>query len=120
MGRMERVNQQMKREISLILQKDISDPRLMFVTITGVTVSPDLHVARVRFSTLGGDKQLLAVQESLDRASGFIRRLIGERIRLRLTPKIEFVYDDSIAYSDRIERTIQEIHDANSKSPQDN
>lgn len=119
MGRMERVNQQMKREISLILQQEMSDSRLTFVTVTGVTVSPDLHVARVRFSTLGGDKQLQAVQEALDRASNFIRRLVGERVRLRLTPKIEFVYDDSIAYSDRIERAIQEIHDANGKTAQD-
>ena len=119
MGRMDRVNAQMKREISLILQQELSDPRLTFVTITGVTVSPDLHIARVRFSVLGGAKEVAAVQQSLDRASGFIRRMVGERIRLRLTPKVEFKYDDSLAYSDKIERTIQEIRDVQGEIAQD-
>ena len=109
MGRMEKVNQLMKREISNIIQQEMEDPRFTFVTITQVKVSPDLRQARIGFSFLGDDRQLKNVAEGLSRVSGYIRKLIGQRIRLRYTPKLEFVYDQSIAYSAQINQALQEI-----------
>jgi ribosome-binding factor A len=108
--RMEKVNAQMKREISSMLQADFHDSRFMFVTVTKVVVSPDLHQARVNFTVLGDEGQVERVTEDLNRVRGFIRKLVGERVRLRYTPEIEFFYDKSVEYSDRIERTLQEIH----------
>ena len=109
MGRMEKVNQLMKREISTILQREVQDPRLEFVSITGVTVSPDLHVARVNFSVLGDEKKKEDAKKALNSARGYIRRLIGKRISLRYTPDLEFIYDNSLEYSARIEQTFEEI-----------
>ena len=109
MGRMEKVNQLVKREISNIIQREIADPRLRFVTITAVEVSPDLHVARVSFSVLGDDKRVVEAEEALEHAKGYLRKLVGKRVILRYTPALEFVYDDSIAYGARIEQTLEEI-----------
>ena len=98
-----------KREISKMLQQDIKDPRLAFVTITDVDVSKDLRYARVSFSVLGEEKKILDAQEALDHANGYIRKLVGDRVRLRYTPRFEFFYDQSIAYGARIEKTFEEI-----------
>ena len=110
--RMEKINALMKREISIMLQKDFHDSRFTFVTITQVVVSPDLHQARVSFTVLGDDEQVQRTAEDLHRVRGFIRKLVGERVRLRYTPEIEFLYDKSVEYSDRIEKTIQEINES--------
>ena len=110
--RMERINATMKREISKMLQQDFHDSRFTFVTITQVVVSPDLHQARVRFTVMGDDEQVQRASEELSRVRGFIRRLVGQRVRLRYTPEIEFQYDKSVEYSDRIEKTIQEINES--------
>lgn len=109
MGRMERVNQLIKREISTILQREVQDPRVEFVSITSVTVSPDLHVAKVNFSVLGDEKKKEEANKALDSARGYIRGLMGKRISLRYTPDLEFVYDNSLEYSARIEQTLEEI-----------
>ena len=109
MGRIEKVNEMMKREISDVLRKEVQDPRVSFVTITGVNVSPDLHLARVNYSVLGGQAKVAGTQTALNNASGYIRRIIGQRITLRYTPKIEFIYDESIEYSARIHQTLEDI-----------
>jgi len=115
MGRMERINEAVKREISLIIQEEISDPRLEFVTITGADVSADLQYARITYSVLGSEQQVAEAGEVLSHASSYIRRLVGQRVHMRYVPEIHFAYDQSIAYGARIEQTIQEIHDAEAK-----
>ena len=110
--RMERVNQQLKRKISDIIQKEIDDPRLSFVTILAVDTSRDLRQAKVYFSALGTKEQLKTVKNGLESARGFIRKLIGERVVMRYTPELIFVYDQSIEYGDRIEQTLKEIHES--------
>ena len=117
MGRMEKVNETMKREISLIIQQEISDPRLEFVTVTGADVSPDLQHARITYSVLGSEKQIAEAGDVLSKACGYIRRLVGQRLQMRYIPEIQFVYDQSIAYGARIEQTIQEIHAQEEKQP---
>jgi ribosome-binding factor A len=108
---MEKVNQQIKREIGNMIQYgDINDPRLTFVTITQVECSKDLQHARVGFSVLSNDrKEIQKVQEGLSSARGFIRKLIGQRVRLRYTPEIVFFHDDSLSYASKIDETLEEI-----------
>ena len=108
MARIERINQLMKREISQMIQRDLQDPRLAFVTITQVQVSRDLQHARVSYSVLNSVDQA-NIQSILDRVSGFIRKLVGQRIRMRYTPAIVFVYDKSLEYSDQIDKTLEDI-----------
>ncbi len=114
MDRMARVNEMMKREIGTMIQMDIHNPELEFVTITNVNVSKDLQVARVSFSVLGDEKKVQNVTRILSGISGQVRKLVGQRIRLRYTPKIEFVYDKSIEYGAQIERALEEIRKENS------
>jgi len=109
MNRMDRVNELMKREISALLQRESQDPRLAFVTITGVKVTPDLQLARVSFSVLGPKANLAEVENGLNSARGFVRKLVGQRVELRRIPEIEFVYDPSMEYSDRVEQTLDDI-----------
>ena len=111
MARMEKVNQQIKKEIGYMIQYgQINDPRLTFVTITYVDCSKDLQHARVGFSVLSSNrKEIQKVQEGLSSARGFVRKLIGERIRLRYTPEIIFVHDNSLEYSSKIDQTLEEI-----------
>ncbi len=112
MSRMERINQQMKREISNIIQQELQDPRLEFVSITEASVSPDFKNARVGFSVLGPEENVGEVELVLRHAAGFVRKLIGERINLRNTPRILFVYDPSIQYSIKVEETLEDIKES--------
>ncbi len=109
MGRMQKVNELMKRELGSMLQREMRDPRLQFVTITEVSVSPDLHHARIKFSVLGQSANVEDVTESLNHAAGYMRRFIAKNLRLRYTPELEFIYDPSIEYSVRIEQTLKDI-----------
>lgn len=108
-GRIDKVNEFIKREISNIVLFELQDPRLKIVTITGVEMSPDLRYAKASFSVLGTKKQVAEATEGLASAKGMIRKLIGQRINMRYTPEIQFVYDHSLEYSARIEETLQEI-----------
>ncbi|MCB9757616.1 MAG: 30S ribosome-binding factor RbfA [Candidatus Omnitrophica bacterium] len=107
MDRTKRINEMIKREIGVILLTEIRDPRLKFVTVTGVEVSKDLQHAKVFYSYLGSDRD--GVSEALEKARGFVRLLVGQRVIMRYTPDIQFYYDKSIEYSDRIEQTLENI-----------
>ena len=111
MGRMDRVNQQLKREISLIIQQEISDPRLQFVTITHVDCSADLRNAKIYYSLLSDDQDKEEIQNCFNKAKGFIRKMISQKMQLRNTPDLLFSFDKSLAYSDKIEKTISELKD---------
>lgn len=111
MARIERVNQHVKQEIGVIIQRDLGDPRLQFVTVTEVEVSRDLRNAKVRYSVLGDADQIDAAHKGLEKAKGMIRRLLSQRVNMRCTPELFFSYDQSLAISARIEETLKEIHD---------
>ena len=111
MSRMEKINSQVQREIGTILQQDLSDRAFRFVTITNVIVSRDLRSAKVYFSVLGSPESLELVAVKLDKVRGFIRKLIGQRMTIRNTPELFFVYDDSILTGARIEKTLEELKD---------
>jgi ribosome-binding factor A len=112
MERTARINALMKREISQIIQRELNDPRLQFVSVTHVEVSRDLQHARVEFSVLGGRDQVNAAQRGLDHARGLIRRLVAGRVSFRHIPQIEFFYDQSIERGIKLEQTLKEIHPA--------
>ncbi|MFA5357056.1 MAG: 30S ribosome-binding factor RbfA [Candidatus Omnitrophota bacterium] len=109
MPRYDRVAEALKREIGNIIQFELKDPRLGFITVTGVEITPDLRYAKVFFSVLGKEDEHKKTKEALDSALGFIRKLVGERIRLRFVPEISFKEDRSIEYSIKIEEALNEI-----------
>ncbi len=112
MPRMEKVNNQLKREISVSILTELTDPRLEFITITHVETSKDLRSAKVFYSILGNAQKREEAQQGLDGARGIIRKLVGERLIMRCIPELFFVYDRTLELSARIEETLKEIKDA--------
>jgi ribosome-binding factor A len=109
-SRPDRVADQIRGELATLLARDVHDPGIGFITLTRVQVSPDLQVARIMYTVLGDDKARAGSARALERAVPFLRRQIGVRLRLRRTPELKFIYDDSIAGQDRIEQIINELH----------
>ncbi|MFH1442062.1 MAG: 30S ribosome-binding factor RbfA [Candidatus Omnitrophota bacterium] len=109
MSRSERVAQALKKEISCIIHDELKDPRLGFVTITQVDLTQDLRSAKVFYSVLGKKEDFQKTKEALESSLGFIRRLIGQRIRLRFTPELMFREDHSSEYGMKIEKILNEI-----------
>ncbi len=107
--RVNRVGEQMKKEISDIIQNELKDPRVGFVTITEVDVTGDLQIAKVFVSVLGSEEQKQESLKALRKAAGFVRSEVGKRIRLRLTPEIVFQLDTSLDYSTRIQEVLRDI-----------
>ncbi|KXH80023.1 30S ribosome-binding factor RbfA [Sporosarcina sp. HYO08] len=107
--RANRVAEQMKKELGEIIGTKIKDPRIGFVTITDVEVTGDLQQAIVFISVLGSDYEKENTLKGLTKAKGFIRSEIGQRIRLRKTPEIEFEFDHSVAYGNRIESLLRQV-----------
>lgn len=104
-----RLAEEIKKEVSDMLLHEIKDPRVGFVTITDVEVSPDLRTAKIYASVLGSAEEQKATMEALWRAQGFIRSELGKRIRLRHTPEITFRLDTSIARGARVMELLHEI-----------
>src|SRR3981081_3496408 len=111
-SRPDRVADQIRSELATLLVREVHDPGIGFGTLTRVQLSPDLQQARVRYTTLGDDKARLATAKALDRATPFLRRQIGSRLRLKRVPELKFLYDESIAGQDRIEQILNEIRAA--------
>lgn len=113
MSRHDKVTHAIQKEVSTIIHDELNDPRLGFVTIVKVEMSPDLRHAKVFFSVLGKEEEKEKTREALDSSLGFIRRLVAERINLRFAPEIMFVEDKSCEYAFEIERALQEIKEHN-------
>jgi ribosome-binding factor A len=109
--RVGRVGEQIKKELSLIIQTEIKDPRIGFITVTGVEVTNDLSQAKVYLSVLGTDQQKEDTLKALAKGSGFIRSELGRRVRLRHTPELIFKFDTSIEYGSRIEDLLRRVND---------
>ncbi len=120
--RPEKVAEQIRMELSQLLARDVHDPGIGFITLTRVTVTPDLQLARVYYSIIGDEKAQQATAKAIHRAAPFLRRQIAQRIRLRRVPELEFFYDKSVAQHDRVEQILQELKaeaDARPPVPQD-
>ncbi|MHA0856010.1 30S ribosome-binding factor RbfA [Paenibacillus sp. CMAA1364] len=107
--RVGRVGEQIKKELSVLIQRELKDPRIGFVTVTGVDVPNDLAQAKVYLSVLGDEEQKKNTLLALDKANGFLRSELGKRIRLRHTPELIFKFDESIAYGSHIEKLLGEL-----------
>jgi ribosome-binding factor A len=107
--RPQKVAEQIRIELSQLLARDVHDPGIGFITLTKVSVTPDLQLARVYYTSLGDENRLRETGKALHRALPFLRRQIAQRVRLRRVPEIEFCYDKSVAQHDRVEQILQEL-----------
>ena len=100
--------------LALLLAREVHDPGIGFLTLTRVQVTPDLQQARVFYTALGPSgeeaKTRLNTERALERASPFLRRQIGSRLRLKRVPELHFIYDESIAGADRVEQLLNELN----------
>jgi ribosome-binding factor A len=111
-SRPDRVADQIRSELALLLTREVHDPGIGFVTITRVQMTPDLQQARVFYTVLGDDQARTNTGRAIERAGPFLRRQIGSRLRLKRVPELTFLYDESIAGQDRIERLLNEVRRA--------
>jgi len=110
-NRPERVGQMVQQLLGELFARGMRDPRIGFVTITGVKMSPDLRDARVYYAVHGDAEQRKHTQKGLENARGFLRREIAANLRLRITPELHFSYDEAIDRGERIEQLIRQVHE---------
>lgn len=107
--RVERVAEAIKEEVSLIIQKDVKDPRIGFLTVTAVELSDDLRYVKIFISAYGGQEEKIKSLKGLQSATRFIRREVGRRVKLRYTPEIIFKWDESMEKGARINELLRQI-----------
>ncbi|MCM8778562.1 MAG: 30S ribosome-binding factor RbfA [Candidatus Omnitrophica bacterium] len=107
--RAQKVAQVFKKEVSQIIHHELHDPGIGFITITGVEITDDLRFAKIYYSILGSEKEKEETAKALKRSEGFIRKLLGQRVRLRFVPEIRFVSDSSGEYSIHIQEILNKI-----------
>lgn len=107
--RTNRIGEEIKKELSILLQRGLKDPRIGFVTVTGVEVTTDLQLAKVYISVFGSPEQKEASLQGLQKAKGFLRTEVGKRIKLRHVPDLQFKMDASIDYGNKIDNLLREI-----------
>jgi ribosome-binding factor A len=104
-----RVAELIQAEIADLLLRHLKDPRLTMATISRVVVSPDLRHARIYVSRVGSEAEQQAAMAGFQQATGFIRRHLGKRLKLRYVPQLDFQLDTAIAYGVRVSRLLQEL-----------
>jgi ribosome-binding factor A len=107
-GRMRRVDEAMRAVLSDAIASDLKDPRVGFVTVTGVKTSPDLRHARVYVSVLGSDAERAESMEGLQSAHGFLQRRLASELTLKHTPALSFEYDDSVDRGLRVNELLRD------------
>ncbi len=108
-SRPDRVAEEIRHELGTLLQREVHDPGIGFITVTRVKVSPDLQVARVYYTSMADAKGRAATKAALERAKPFLRRQIGQRIQLRRVPELAFHFDEGVAHQARVEELLIEI-----------
>lgn len=107
--RQRQVAELLHQEISQLIQYRTQDPRLGFVTVTGVDVSPDLSYAKVYVTVLGDEADIQSTLEGLESATGYFRRELGQSLTLRYVPKLAFMLDTSLERGMQIESLLDSI-----------
>ena len=107
--KIERLNSQFEKEISNMLQTEIKDEDIKFVTITGCEITNDLSYCKVYFTVLDDSKRQ-STWDALKKAASFIRGELSQRIEIRHTPELKFIFDESIEYGNHIEEIIEKIN----------
>jgi ribosome-binding factor A len=109
--RQQRVAEQIRIEISQLIEREVDDPRLNLINITDAAISPDLHDATLYVSALAGEAVKTEVLAGLEHARSFLRRRLGQQMKLRLVPELHFRWDKSLEIGDRISRLIDQIEE---------
>lgn len=118
--RADRVKKVLRIEISRILQEDLKDPRIGFVTVTRIDLTGDLRYAKVYFSILGDAANQESSVEGIESALGYIRRLVGERLKLKYVPELSFKFDRSMEYGINLEKTFERLKNEHSQDQDSN
>ena len=113
----ERVNDSVMQEISMIV-REVKDPRVGMITVTGADVSGDLKYAKIYFSSLTGDEK--ETLKGLKSASGFIRSQLAQRLNLRVTPELTFIYDDSVSHGAHIASLLSTLNLSSEEASEEN
>lgn len=108
-SRSQRVVEQIRRELAELIRLEVKDPRVGFITLTDVEITPDYAHAKVFFTSMQGEEGLDETLAGLRRASGFLRRELGRRVRIHTTPELHFHYDRSVEHGSRLSRLIDEV-----------
>ena len=114
-SRVERVGDEIQKIIVALLTTKVRDPRLQWVSITGVEVSKDLSYAKVFFSSLNTETDLSQVLKALESAKGFFRTALAKELRLRVAPALRFFYDESLAYGNKMNSLIEKARQEDEK-----
>jgi ribosome-binding factor A len=117
--RQQRVAEQVRHELSNMIEHEVDDPRLVMINLTDATISPDLRDANIYVSSLQGEAVRDEVLAGLEAARGFLRHGLGERLKLRVVPNLHFHWDKSLETGDRISQLIDQIEQAEASYPDD-
>ena len=113
------VGEEIQQIISYLIQRELKDPRIGFVTVTQVEVTQDLRYARVFVSVMGSDEERKATMVALNSAKGFIRHEVATRMTTRTVPELQFKLDRGLEYSDQINRLLNELKEADTGTTDD-
>jgi ribosome-binding factor A len=105
-ARTRRIESEMQRVLAALIAREVKDPRVGNVTVTAVSVAPDMGTARVFFTPFAAEKEPEQVRAGLERAAGFLRGELGRRLALRHAPRLEFVFDESVESAARLTQLI--------------
>jgi ribosome-binding factor A len=107
-SRGQRIAEQIRRELAELIRLELKDPRVGFISLTDVEITPDYAHAKVFFTAMGGAESVPGILEGLQRAGGFLRRELGKRIRIHTLPELHFHYDRSIEEGSRLSQLIDQ------------
>lgn len=107
--RIKRLQEEIKKETSFIIQRKVKDPRLGFVSITDVELSRDYSYCKIFISVLGDENEREQTMEGLHKATGFIRSELAKKLRLKTVPKLSFHYDQSLEYGSKIDAILKKL-----------
>jgi len=108
-SRSQRVAEQIRRELAELIRLEVKDPRVGFITLTDVEITPDYAHAKVFFTSMTGEQGLDEILVGLRRASGFLRRELGRRVRIHTLPELHFQYDASVERGSRMSQLIDQV-----------
>ena len=116
-SRSDRVSEAIRRELAQLIATELKDPRVGMISLTAVEITADYAHAKIFYTTLAEGEALQHIQEGLQRASGFLRRELGRRVRIPTTPMLHFVHDETLARADHLSRLIDKaLHSGSSRS----
>ena len=115
--RSQRVGESIREVLGELIQRNVKDPRIGFVTITAVRPSPDLSKAHVYYTVLGDEREHMATQAGLESATPFLRKEVGRLVRLKTLPDLEFHLDDAPVKGEHVDSILADIHRTEATGP---